>query len=85
LTIATAQEGAGWIEMTAIEILAGLLATLLAGLLVYKMRRLKPQMAGYASQRMCPSCGLITPRSKAACLECGKMLLHPPNRPPDER
>jgi len=71
--------------MTAIEILAGLLATLLAGLLIYKMRHLKPQMAGYASQRMCPSCGLITPRSKATCMECGKMLVPPPNRPPDER
>src|SRR5579864_5999155 len=27
---------------------------------------------GFASQRMCPFCGLITPRSKPACLECGK-------------
>jgi len=24
------------------------------------------------SQRMCPFCGLITPRSKPFCLECGK-------------
>jgi len=24
------------------------------------------------SQRMCPFCGLITPRSKRFCLECGK-------------
>ena len=24
------------------------------------------------SQRMCPFCGLITPRRKACCLECGK-------------
>ena len=30
--------------------------------------------AGFAAQRMCPSCGLITPRSKALCLECGKPL-----------
>jgi hypothetical protein len=72
--------------MTAIEILAGLLATLLAGLLIYKVRSLKPQMAGYASQRMCPSCGLITPRSKSACQECGKVLAPPPpNRPSGER
>jgi len=28
--------------------------------------RLKPQIAGFGSQRMCPSCGLITSRSKAA-------------------
>ena len=34
--------------------------------------RLKPQIAGFGSQRMCPSCGLITSRSKAFCLECGK-------------
>jgi hypothetical protein len=27
---------------------------------------------GYASQRMCPFCGLITPRSKPSCVECGK-------------
>jgi hypothetical protein len=24
------------------------------------------------AQRMCPFCGLITPRHKAVCLECGK-------------
>jgi hypothetical protein len=31
------------------------------------------------SQRMCPFCGLITARSKAFCLECGKSLreVHP--------
>ena len=34
--------------------------------------RLKPQIAGFGSQRMCPSCGLITSRSKEFCLECGK-------------
>jgi hypothetical protein len=28
----------------------------------------------YGSQRMCPFCGLITPRSKPLCLECGRML-----------
>ncbi|PYX57515.1 MAG: hypothetical protein DMG73_12990 [Acidobacteria bacterium] len=36
--------------------------------------RLKPQIAGFGSQRMCPSCGLITSRSKEFCLECGKPL-----------
>ena len=43
-------------------------------LLLYKMRKLKPQVAGFGSQRMCPSCGLITSRLKACCLECGKSL-----------
>jgi hypothetical protein len=28
----------------------------------------------YGSQRMCPFCGLITPKSKRLCLECGKSL-----------
>jgi transposase len=40
--------------------------------------RLKPVAAGYASQRMCPECGLITPRSKAACVECGKTFVSVP-------
>jgi len=33
----------------------------------------------FRSQRMCPFCGLITARSKAFCLECGKSLreVHP--------
>jgi hypothetical protein len=26
----------------------------------------------FARQRVCPFCGLITPRGKAYCLECGK-------------
>src|SRR5712692_9263433 len=33
---------------------------------------LKPQIAGFGSQRMFPSCGLITSRSREFCLECGK-------------
>jgi hypothetical protein len=28
----------------------------------------------FASQRMCPFCGLITSRRKPCCLECGKSL-----------
>ena len=52
----------------------GLLVVLFAILLLYKLRKLKPQVAGYGSQRMCPSCGLITSRFKACCLECGKSL-----------
>ena len=31
-----------------------------------------PRAGDFASQRMCPSCGLITPRYEACCLECGK-------------
>ena len=60
--------------MTAISISSGLLIALFATLLLYKMRKLKSQVAGYGSQRMCPSCGLITSRLRACCLECGKSL-----------
>jgi len=28
----------------------------------------------FASQRICPFCGLITPRFETCCLECGRML-----------
>jgi hypothetical protein len=60
--------------MSAISISFGLLIALFAILLLYRMRKLKPQIAGFGSQRMCPSCGLITSRLKACCLECGKSL-----------
>jgi hypothetical protein len=60
--------------MGPISIGSGLLIALLVILLLYKMRKLKSQVAGYGSQRMCPSCGLITSRLKACCLECGKSL-----------
>ena len=43
-------------------------------LLLRNMRQMKPETAGYGTQRMCPSCGLITSRLKASCLECGKSL-----------
>jgi len=33
-----------------------------------------PRAREFRSQRMCPFCGLITPRAKMSCLECGKML-----------
>jgi hypothetical protein len=26
----------------------------------------------WASPRMCPFCGLLTPKAKSSCLECGK-------------
>lgn len=32
----------------------------------------KPRSQDFGSQRMCPFCGLITPRSQRLCLECGK-------------
>jgi predicted amidophosphoribosyltransferase len=59
--------------MSAISISLSLLIALFAILLLYRRRKL-PQIAGYGSQRMCPSCGLITSRLKACCLECGKPL-----------
>ena len=58
--------------MNATSIFLGLLIVLLMILLFRRMRRLKPQLAGFQSQRMCPNCGLITSRLKASCLECGK-------------
>jgi hypothetical protein len=68
--------------MNAIVISVGVLAAVFAAVWVYRMRWLRPQIAGYASQRMCPACGLITPRSKAACLECGKVFLSGPSGRP---
>jgi ribosomal protein S27E len=64
--------------MNTIGICAGVLVLVFAAVTAYRMRRMKPQMAGYGLQRMCPSCGLITPRAKAACLECGKVLVSGP-------
>jgi len=60
--------------MSAIRISLGLLMAVFAILLFYKIRKLRPQVTGYGSQRMCPFCGLITSRSKAHCLECGRSL-----------
>jgi predicted amidophosphoribosyltransferase len=56
------------------SIALGMLLVLLTVLLLYKMRKLKPQIAGYGTQTMCPFCGLITSRLKASCMECGKPL-----------
>ena len=33
-----------------------------------------PPAQTVGSQRMCPFCGLITPRAERLCLECGKPL-----------
>ena len=60
--------------MNAISISFGLLITLVTILLLRRMRNPKTQIAGYGTQTMCPSCGLITSRLKACCLECGKPL-----------
>ena len=57
--------------MNATSISFGLLIVLFTILVFYWMRKLKPQITGFRSQRMCPSCGLITSRLKAHCLECG--------------
>ena len=59
--------------MGAISISVGVLIALVAVLVFYRMRKL-PQIAEFGSQRMCRSCGLITSRLKACCLECGKSL-----------
>ncbi len=68
--------------MNAVGISVSLLAVVFAigWVVLYRMRRLRPQMAGYGAQRMCPACGLITPRAKAACLECGKVFMSDPVR-----
>jgi hypothetical protein len=58
--------------MNATSVSLGFLIVLFVILLLQRMRTLKPQLAGFRSQRMCPSCGLITSRLKASCLECGK-------------
>jgi hypothetical protein len=39
-----------------------------------KWLRMEPRDGDFASQRMCPFCGLITPRFETCCLECGKSL-----------
>lgn len=39
-----------------------------------KLFRMQPRDGDFASQRMCPFCGLITPRYETCCLECGKSL-----------
>jgi hypothetical protein len=53
---------------------SGLLIVLFTILVLHRMHKLKPLIAGHGSQRMCPSCGLITSRLKPCCLECGKSL-----------
>jgi hypothetical protein len=42
--------------------------------LVKQLLGMKPREDEFAPQRMCPFCGLMTPRRKRHCLECGKSL-----------
>jgi len=61
--------------MSAVSISLDLLIVLFTILIFRWMFKLKPQAARLGSQRMCPSCGLITSRLKARCMECGKPLV----------
>jgi hypothetical protein len=57
--------------MNAGFIFVGLFVVMFLFLALYRARHTN---AALMSQRMCPSCGLITSRSKPFCLECGKSL-----------
>lgn len=39
-----------------------------------KFLKMEAHDGDFTSQRMCPFCGLITPRYETCCLECGKVL-----------
>jgi hypothetical protein len=41
----------------------------------------RPQAREVRTQRICPFCGLITPRAGRVCLECGKPLRAVPAEP----
>ncbi len=58
------------------QALLGRLRSLRAYLAASLRKRLgvTPRDGDFASQRMCPFCGLITPRHRTCCLECGKSL-----------
>jgi predicted amidophosphoribosyltransferase len=58
--------------MNVAHISLDILIALFSFLLLRWMLKQKPQPARLGSQRMCPSCGLITSRLKASCMECGK-------------
>jgi predicted amidophosphoribosyltransferase len=58
--------------MNTVSVAFGLLIVLFTILLLRSMLKLKPPAARLGSQRMCPSCGLITPRLRASCMECGQ-------------
>jgi hypothetical protein len=54
--------------MNLTNVFFGLLIVLFTTPVLLWLRK-KPKIAGYGTQRMCPSCGLITSRMKACCLE----------------
>jgi len=59
--------------MNPTSISLGLLIVLFLILLLRRRSKSKPRITRFdQAQRMCPSCGLITARLKANCLECGK-------------
>jgi hypothetical protein len=58
--------------MSAAGVSLGLLIVLFTILLLQWIRKARPQVSGFRSQRMCPACGLITSRLSPRCLECGK-------------
>ena len=58
--------------MYATDITFGLFIVLFTILLLRWIRKPSLQLSGFRSQRMCPSCGLITSRLKTRCQECGK-------------
>ena len=58
--------------MYATDITFGLFIVLFTILLLRWIRKPSLQLSGFRSQRMCPSCGLITSRLKPGCQECGK-------------
>jgi hypothetical protein len=63
--------------MNIVNICFGVLAvliTMVALFQIYRLHAAQPQVAGYGSQTMCPSCGSITARSKEHCLHCGEPL-----------
>ncbi len=61
--------------MSAAAILIFLFLVLLGVRSVYvKVRKSKPLSPVLGRLRMCPFCGLVTPRSNSSCLECGKAL-----------
>lgn len=58
--------------MNAIDISFGLFIVLLTILLLRRIRMPRLQLSEFRSQRMCPSCGLITSRLNSRCQECGQ-------------
>ena len=51
-----------------------LLATIVFLIICMSRTRRQEVVPAFPAQRMCPHCGRITPRSEAACLECGGAL-----------